>query len=604
MSIFNIKNFTNLTNMKILIIGCTSLTIEILKNFSMLGIGKNKGKITLCDDDIIKESNINNKNNFFFGEKNLGMKKIDVCKEKILKNNKDLNINLIYRKINEENDKFFSNEFWNEQNILILAVTNKNEKILKYLNKIILIHRKILFIANSKKTKGKILIFIPEKTSNLKEEISIKNKKNTNEKNKIPSNINQCIFWSLKKFKNIFSISPKNLNILLSSNKKNIHSIFNNFFPLKNQKTLKKIHLYKQLISLLNSQKFSDLVHFAIDEFQFFFEFSINDIQAKFPSDFLNKNGEKFWKGSKRQPNNLKFNFNDENHLNFIFSFVMILSKIVGINLNDDYENIKKNIKKIASEHILKIYDYTKNKEKTEEIINKEINVFLCDFNNLKFNKKFNEILFDFENDKNFHVDFIMNCANLRAENFKLEKIDFLQTKMKSGKIINTNYSVISILSGIITQNILTLSNFDNFDEIDEKLLKNCFFNVAVNIFLMVDVFKKKTNENIKISNEKIESWDVINVDKKNNVKEFVDFIKEKFNFDVKKIINVNNKVIDDFNEEILNDKIENLLKNDEIKNDDDDEEKKEENNHFYLEIYGTNENNEEIELPLIKYSI
>jgi len=148
------------------------------------------------------------------------------------------------------------------------------------------------------------------------------------------------------------------------------------------------------------------------------------------------------------------------------------------------------------------------------------------------------------------------------------------------------------------------LINFDNFDEIDEKLLKNCFFNVAVNIFLMVDVFKKKTNENVKISNEKFESWDVINVDKKNNVKEFVDFIKEKFNLDVKKIVNVNNKIIDDFNEEILNDKIENLLKNDEIKNDDDDEEKKEENNHFYLEIYGTNENNEEIELPLIKYSI
>ena len=136
------------------------------------------------------------------------------------------------------------------------------------------------------------------------------------------------------------------------------------------------------------------------------------------------------------------------------------------------------------------------------------------------------------------------------------------------------------------------------------KLMKNCFFNVAVNIFLMVDVFKKKTNENVKISNEKFESWDVINVDKKNNVKEFVDFIKEKFNLDVKKIVNVNNKIIDDFNEEILNDKIENLLKNDEIKNDDDDEEKKEENNHFYLEIYGTNENNEEIELPLIKYSI
>ena len=117
----------------------------------------------------------------------------------------------------------------------------------------------------------------------------------------------------------------------------------------------------------------------------------------------------------------------------------------------------------------------------------------------------------------------------------------------------------------------------------------------------MVDVFNKKTNKKLN----DFDSWSVINVDKKNNVKEFVDFIKEKFNLNnVKKIANVNNKVIDEFNDDVLNDKIENLLKNDEIKNDDDDDDKKEENNHFYLEIYALNENNEEIELPLIKYSI
>ena len=393
-------------------------------------------------------------------------------------------------------------------------------------------------------------------------------------------------------------------------------------------KTLKKIQLYKQLLSLISSQKFSDLVHFAIDSFQIFFEFSINDILGKFPSDFLNEKGEKFWKGSKRQPLNIRFNYNDEKHLNFIFSLVMILSKIVGINFNENNENILKNIKNIAQEHILKIYDYTKNnKEKSEEIISKEINVFLCDFNNLKLNKKFNEISFDFS--KNFHVDFIMNCANLRAENFKLDQIDFLKAKMCAGNIINTNYSVTTILSGLITQNILTLSNFDNLNEIDVSYLKNCFFNVGVNIFLMVDVFDKKIHKNycynnnndddddnnnkiyVKAIPEGWKSWDVINIEKENlSVKEFIEYFKEKFGCIVTKIINKNSKFIDKFNQEILNEKIETLLKNDEIKNDDDDDDDDNDNNNkkdecdndIYLEINGLTENNEEIEMPLFKY--
>ncbi len=102
----------------------------------MLGIGKNKGKITLCDDNIIKENNINNNYQIFFNEKNLSKKKLKFVKNKILNNNNENNINLIYNKINEENDKKFSNKIWNEFDLIICAIVNKNKNVLKYLNKI------------------------------------------------------------------------------------------------------------------------------------------------------------------------------------------------------------------------------------------------------------------------------------------------------------------------------------------------------------------------------------------------------------------------------------------------------------------------------------
>jgi len=47
-----------------------------------------------------------------------------------------------------------------------------------------------------------------------------------------------------------------------------------------------------------------------------------------------------------------------------------------------------------------------------------------------------NPIDFEKDDDNNLHIEFIMNCSNLRAENYEIDKADFGKTKHIAGRII------------------------------------------------------------------------------------------------------------------------------------------------------------------------
>jgi hypothetical protein len=43
---------------------------------------------------------------------------------------------------------------------------------------------------------------------------------------------------------------------------------------------------------------------------------------------------------------------------------------------------------------------------------------------------------FEKDNDANFHIDFIHAMANVRAQNYKLEEMDWITVKIKAGRIV------------------------------------------------------------------------------------------------------------------------------------------------------------------------
>lgn len=58
---------------------------------------------------------------------------------------------------------------------------------------------------------------------------------------------------------------------------------------------------------------------------------------------------------------------------------------------------------------------------------------------------------FEKDDDQNGHIDFIYSMANLRAENYKLDEMDWITTKLKAGRIVPALSTTTTCVAGLQT---------------------------------------------------------------------------------------------------------------------------------------------------------
>ena len=74
----------------------------------------------------------------------------------------------------------------------------------------------------------------------------------------------------------------------------------------------------------------------AKDQFNSFFDYTIQDLMAMFPLDAKDKEGNPFWSGPKRAPSAVKFDANDATHINFIVPMANLIAVALGMKENRD----------------------------------------------------------------------------------------------------------------------------------------------------------------------------------------------------------------------------------------------------------------------------
>ena len=606
-AIFGNEIQRKLEKLNIFLIGAGAIGCEVLKNLAMMGVSTKEVEddkiniVSVTDNDNIETSNLNRQ--FLFRNSDIGKSKSEIACNNIKKKNNDFQCYSYQQKVCKETEYIFNQKFWLKQDLIILAVDNNEAR--RYINSQCIKYEKILINSGTLGTEGKTELIIPHRTISLEDFIG-EEKNNTEIPmctiKSFPSNINHCIEWSKELFNNLFVNYIREINrfICEKDNVLLIDDIGNT------DEMNEKYYIFKFYFNLIinedktkTEEKLIDLSKYLI---YIHFIRNIEIILKEHPIDSYNKDGTKFWSGTRIPPKILSGINENKMIYQFIISFINILSKIFQISF--DLVKIKSIlIDNISFENIIPMKNYSKT-----EILQKN-----SEFQNLIKNKQikiniFPEYFNKDNDDTNYHIYFIQACSNLRANNYNIDEIDYNQTLMKVGNIIAAVPTSTSSVAGFLCLQIYALLQTNDID-----YLKDCIMDLSAKELFISNPFPPEYIENnIELLNNKFTVWDKINMNKKDSCKELIDFIKEKYNVVVNyisidgiiilhlrktkdpKVIEYNNIILEQKIEDVFYQKKMNLLKKN-IKNFEKEE-------YLFIQIYGKF-NNEPIKFfPLIKY--
>jgi hypothetical protein len=92
--------------------------------------------------------------------------------------------------------------------------------------------------------------------------------------------------------------------------------------------------------------------------------------------------------------------------------------------------------------------------DETTELKNKFKTIFEDIQKNKKDQKSFEDWFmkseeFEKDEDTNFHIDFMASMGNCRAFNYKLEPMDWIQVKLKAGRIVPAMATTTAAIAGL-----------------------------------------------------------------------------------------------------------------------------------------------------------
>ena len=551
-----------------------------------MGVCSKKGKqLIITDNDNIKLNNLNTQ--FLFKKADIGNSKSKCSCKAIKKINPSCNARDLQLEVCSKNVQIFNEKFWNEQTCIIDAVDNIQTR--NYIDNQCTAYGKCHIDSGIVGTNGHVQMIIPHTTSCYCDSQDPTDELFTDSITyNFPVWIENCFEYAIYNFKDYFIEVIKDTKKFLED-KSQLYSNLRNDGSFDYQLT--KLKFIQKHLVLASEQNIDKIIEFAVMKYAENFQYKIQQLLYNYPGDYINRDGTKFWSGSKRLPHPIPYDSEDESSFLFVKNYTKILSRSLSIkgDLSDNY------IKEISSKIRIpnfETYQFEIKEIKDDEIGNelsslkKELNIY--DKNKIDHNKIHPEI-FDYDDDNNGHIDFIHAFTNLRARNYNIKECGKLKSKMIAGKIIPKIVNTSSTIAGLASLQLYILHQTNKRD-----FLRDCYLNLGINSIIMTEpkeVIHMKDKDNDPILLGPVKSiphnwtvWDIIIINKSMTCKELIDYIMKKYNVEVSIITAGNVTIIQTFmpsSKRRLSQKIEDIYNNNSrIK-------LKESDKHLFLEISG-----------------
>ena len=252
----------------------------------------------------------------------------------------------------------------------------------------------------------------------------------------------------------------------------------------------------------------------------------IKQLLHAYPIDTETTSGINFWSGGKRCPKPI-ISIDHE----YVKHTSLLIAEMFNINLVNTDETIDRIINNYHPSNYkpsndIKISADDKEENENEKSRYESFDISLLpDIEDLsKFTIKALE--FEKDDDMNHHIDFITCSSNLRATNYDIPNVDRYETKIKAGKIIPAIATTTSMVSGLVTveiiKYILGKRKLEDY--------KNTFLNLALALVAQSEPMSANIND---VKNNKITVWDYYNVNSDITVTELFNKLRDNYDVEV-----------------------------------------------------------------------
>ena len=520
---------------QIFVVGSGAIGCEHLKNFAMMGIRK----MFLTDMDHIEKSNLSRQ--FLFRSIDIGKSKSETASKRVCAMNPDIEVIAYTKKVSNDTINTYNSEFFEQIDVIATALDNTEARM--FVDSLCIKHHKPLLESGTMGVKGSVQTIVPDLTETYAdvrdppdENIPVCTLK------LFPYKYEHTIQYAQNIFEEYF-----NKKIQSYKKVKENPSILETMTPSDLESILQDI---KDITR--NSKNFKYCINYAYKQFYLLFRDQIVQLQRKYPKDKKESDGTDFWIGNKLYPNELVFDKQISQHMDFMISFANIWADAINLKTKrytkkKNYEDFVKDLEipceifddeaiNIAKEHKIELPDQpiltTSQKIKK---INKLLKSAGTSLDNIK------PIEFEKDDDMNHHIDFITAVANLRASNYYIQQHDRFTTKGIAGKIIPAMATTTSVVSGLVSLELYKIA-YGYIDTSYNKIEKYRYgaFNLADQTFC----FSAPNPPTITlVGNKSFSSWTKYTIQSTQKLKELV---SEWSNISIVK--NINGKKIENLN--------------------------------------------------------
>lgn len=510
-----------LGNSSYFIVGSGAIGCELLKNFAMIGLGTDEGKIYITDMDTIEKSNLNRQ--FLFRNSDIGQSKSTTAAKAIKSMNNSVNIIPMLDKVGPETEHIFDESFYKSISGVANALDNVSARL--YVDSRCVLFKKSLLESGTLGTKGNVQVIVPYITESYGSSVdppeasipicTIKT---------FPSQPAHCIQWSREQFEDFFTQKPNDtLNYI-----RNPESI--------------KSKTISELLTLANNIKFvlsnapkdyKDCVQFAVNQWYEQYNFQIVNLLKNFPTNHvtinpINNMETKFWSGDKKCPSPLTLDKNNSVHLGYVRTLSNLWANIFKINTTNIEDVLDSITIPTIKEDVVKVSANDEEEKKRLEDLSNSYSVesILESIPKIPDNLTIIPEEFEKDNDGNFHIDYITYASNMRSLNYGIPIESRHTIKGIAGKIIPALATTTSIVAGLVTLELYKL--VQNFDKIE--LFRNTFLNLSLPYFGFSEPIAAKNNT---INGHNFSMWNTFLLKGPITVKEVKDYFKESYKIKV-----------------------------------------------------------------------